>query len=791
MSKSNPPQEKESRKPVQAVVDRSEYANRSGSVHNFGGNDDEDAELARAIAASLQGLSNEHNSGMSSAVRGESLEGLAEDEMLAMAIAESEAEFKPPANGHHRSKRFAASSDSTVKPSKGKGKEMAREVIMVDDSDTDDDIAEIAKIPKPSVQPSRKPIEKPQPIQPIAATSSAATLDIPPPSTETAQPTSADSSSAKSPFLLDRAAMERERLARQKRLRGDVNAPNSSSSDEESDEDEPDHNGELEKRGAKRRKLDEKVERSTAQASSSANNHAEGKHAQYTSSRYFSNSNQELFLKGEVRPTWNEYARDDRKRFKIQDVIGDTEDLALVITASFCHDPEWINQHFPDPNLVPTIHIRAPPSPAENERWTIETEETGGGCPGSATVWCFMPQPGGYGSMHMKFMLLFYKTGRLRVVVSSANLVSYDWEYIENIVFVQDLPPSQQTSADVTTVSHDWPVKFQRLFERYMKIEKAIKHLKQFHPMGSEIHLDVLRVGQRSLANLGKWDWSQVTAELVVSVPGKETGEINAARTGKTGLAACLRRRGWVPSNDQELVAEFQSSSLTDFTINFMWNFYDCLRGKSATITARAVRPKPKSGERRVYPPIKVVFPTLRTVLQSLRGPDGATTMFCTERHWSEQTKSLFYDANCKAAKVMMHTKCILATFRPKGMALSSLTQHGPISSNSRTRETVAPGSSVGGWYYMGSHNFSAAAWGTMKMEGTQPQIHVRNYEMGVILPLPVENTEQVASEIATWQRPPRKYDDRTDKPWMQEQFAKIVQAGADALNAEAERYAS
>jgi hypothetical protein len=38
---------------------------------------------------------------------------------------------------------------------------------------------------------------------------------------------------------------------------------------------------------------------------------------------------------------------------------------------------------------------------------------------------------------------------------------------------------------------------------------------------------------------------------------------------------------------------------------------------------------------------------------------------------------------------------------------------------------------------------------------------------MGVILPLPVENTEQVASEIATWQRPPRKYDDRTDKPWV------------------------
>lgn len=111
-----------------------------------------------------------------------------------------------------------------------------------------------------------------------------------------------------------------------------------------------------------------------------------------------------------------------------------------------------MNQHFPDASLVPTIHIRAPPSAAENDRWTMETEETGGGRPGSAAVWCFMPQPGGYGSMHMKFILvspaapkltvktlrqdllqLFYKTGRLRVVIASANLVSYDWEYIENV----------------------------------------------------------------------------------------------------------------------------------------------------------------------------------------------------------------------------------------------------------------------------------------------------------------------------------------------------------------------
>jgi hypothetical protein len=102
------------------------------------------------------------------------------------------------------------------------------------------------------------------------------------------------------------------------------------------------------------------------------------------------------------------------------------------------------------------------------------------------------------------------------------------------------------------------PAKFQRLFERNMKLEKPLKHLKQFHPFGSEIPLDVVRSGQRSLATLGKWDWSRVTAELVVSVPGKEIGEANVGRSGKGGLAACLQRRGWVPGRGQELVAEFQ-----------------------------------------------------------------------------------------------------------------------------------------------------------------------------------------------------------------------------------------
>ncbi|KAI6041781.1 hypothetical protein EDC04DRAFT_2665567, partial [Pisolithus marmoratus] len=44
----------------------------------------------------------------------------------------------------------------------------------------------------------------------------------------------------------------------------------------------------------------------------------------------------------------------------------------------------------------------------------------------------------GLGCQHMK---IFYETGRLRVVMSTANLINYDWRDVENAVWLQDIPP--------------------------------------------------------------------------------------------------------------------------------------------------------------------------------------------------------------------------------------------------------------------------------------------------------------------------------------------------------------
>lgn len=86
------------------------------------------------------------------------------------------------------------------------------------------------------------------------------------------------------------------------------------------------------------------------------------------------------------------------------------------------------------------------------------------------------------------------------------------------------------------------------------------------------------------------------------------------------------------------------------------------------------------------------------------------------------------------------------------------------------------------GWAYVGSHNFTPSAWGTLSGSGFRPTLNVRlsdtllsliysrfsiqntNYELGVVFPL---KEEQAALDVACWERPPRKYDLGVDKPWV------------------------
>ena len=88
------------------------------------------------------------------------------------------------------------------------------------------------------------------------------------------------------------------------------------------------------------------------------------------------------------------------------------------------------------------------------------------------------------------------------------------------------------------------------------------------------------------------------------------------------------------------------------------------------------------------------------------------------------------------------------------------------------------------GWAYVGSHNFTASAWGTLSGTGFTPILNVRcilrgipinrertwghclqitNYELGIVFPL---QSEVELERAACFERPPPKYTGK-DLPWV------------------------
>jgi hypothetical protein len=101
------------------------------------------------------------------------------------------------------------------------------------------------------------------------------------------------------------------------------------------------------------------------------------------------------------------------------------------------------------------------------------------------------------------------------------------------------------------------------------------------------------------------------------------------------------------------------------------------------------------------------------------------------------------------------------------------------------------PAQSVKGWCYIGSHNFTPSAWGTLSGSAFNPvlnvcqffffciqradntmNIQITNYEIGVIFPL--ESTE-AANNIACWERPPRKYNLPEERAWVSGWHPEVV----------------
>ncbi|KAJ6580791.1 tyrosyl-DNA phosphodiesterase-domain-containing protein [Mycena capillaripes] len=452
-----------------------------------------------------------------------------------------------------------------------------------------------------------------------------------------------------------------------------------------------------------------------------------------------------MFYDGAFFPTATLHANpraDGREAIRFADIIGPTNsDLKLAIISSFGLQPEWLAPHFnPDvPIIVVTATGREDNGPSmarlfDNSNW-IQT------CPKVGTGGC----------MHIKLMALFYKSGRLRVVISTANLLSLDWEDLENCVFIQDVIPNSASSvvgsslgAEKTKESNGASKpeeRFEMILETVLKamnVGPALESVKQRTP---ELPL-------KSITNISKlWDWSNVTAELVPSIAGKWEGWRRIKTTGHPRLMRAIETLGLTTSKTQNLVVECQGSSIGTYTTQWFNQFYISASGHSSALKAHMDISEGKR-KKLAYPPgVKVVFPTFATVKST--GGHGSTSLFCTRKKWDVKTfpRAAFHDSKSSAGRVLMHTKMIIGSFTQK-------------------KNTTAEPSSAAGWMYVGSHNFTSPAWGNLSGSADAPVLNVNNYELGVVIPL---LTAEDVNATSAWERPPRKYS-ADDIPWLQEE---------------------
>ncbi|KAJ7933035.1 hypothetical protein B0H13DRAFT_1856636 [Mycena leptocephala] len=304
---------------------------------------------------------------------------------------------------------------------------------------------------------------------------------------------------------------------------------------------------------------------------------------------------------------------------------------------------------------------------------------------------------GGRGCMHMKYMLLFAKSGALRIVIGSANLVPHEWRDIENYVFIQDIPDRQVVRGGAA--QRGFPAVLVAAL-RATGVEEALAMMiRQGHttlPLPTLVpSADTAKAGTKSTALERGWDWSRVRVALVSSVPGKWegwAGQRGVLRTGQTRLLRAIQALGcsvddWGSESkgkdkgkagewenvkskgkskenveEYELELDYLTSSIGTYSVPWIAVFRLCAGGRAQALRAyldRRQKRIPAQG------PTRVIYPTLETIRGTVLGEARAGSISCGRAQWAKiavliadpTTGLQMRDAKSRSGGVGMHTK--------------------------------------------------------------------------------------------------------------------------------------
>lgn len=187
-----------------------------------------------------------------------------------------------------------------------------------------------------------------------------------------------------------------------------------------------------------------------------------------------------------------------------------------------------------------------------------------------------------WGKFHPKLFLLKFPS-KLRVVVTSANLLMYDWTKIGQVIWFQDFERGEASGS------------FYRELSGFIE---AV--LPETYSMQGRLGID-----------LSQYDFSQAQVELVASIPGRHTA---LHKYGQGRLRSLMKESGVTHSSftvQCSSVGNLDPASLKEFATSFANN--------------------PEAS-------CQLVFPTFKTVKESHYGPPGGGTSYFKEEYWNSRS---------------------------------------------------------------------------------------------------------------------------------------------------------
>ena len=245
-----------------------------------------------------------------------------------------------------------------------------------------------------------------------------------------------------------------------------------------------------------------------------------------------------------------------------------------------------------------------------------------------------------------------------------------------------------------------------------------------------------------AMQKLHEYSFQGARAHIVASWPIQSVArgwsnmeEAGLSRLGHVARALC-------PTIEPSLRMEAQGSSLASYDRRWLEQFYLLACGYPTSIlpltSKRTENPSPEFVQAvgiQDWPPIQILFPTQSYVVhKSVEGRQGGGCFFGKPDDFHRrQLRGLFAQPISERGHLLIHAKSILVT-----------------------NDTYS-----NGYVYLGSHNFTRAAWGTVSGTPEHPTQSLSNWELGVVLPL----SHKDAWDAILYQRPAQPYGAH-DAPW-------------------------